>query len=647
MNKYLLSFFIVVCGACSSFFASAQTVTLTIAEPGTSEAIFAQHADAKDVTIKGRINHVDLMLLKSTLRSLERLDLKEVEIEEYTDEDAYIDYKAGEFTNALSYHKTLRHIILPKSLKSIADKALANCKLIETITVPGAEMPKAPKTLLVDKALYAKVQLFVPKDLLQKYKESKLAFWNFTNILPIVEKVPVPFEGLSFDDIYGFNYVALTEKNYPMIYMAYFDNESESTINEIELSYWFDNDTSKMQVTYLNDVQLLPHSSIEEGIGACTFVAPDDTNPHLMYVKPTKVNGVPVSHFGVRVKPFRRYWGDDKRAVRTHLLEIFPAISTPENQAKYKSLIAGISRLETKTKKPGKFEIVTYTDLSSDEKPLKKEAYLLAKYRIADFRIMMNRDLMTPYGTLNNSKELLDLSSYTPALKVGDEITVYQYLFQRVFHNPAFVFLTPSICRVENGKYQAKAVGRISENENLDKDFRLHVYVVENTPLPPMDKETEEVAVPDLKRFFPVVHILSPSEGYKLTVSKERTFEFTTEDFDLSDYQDDHYKLVTFVAREDADRMAYSSILQTASIIFNETNLTLGIENMTSSEWVRPSVYVYNQRAYASVEGWSIEAVYGLSGVQYLPSAELASGVYVALLKDLSGRSYRCKFIVE
>lgn len=645
MKKFLLSSLALLLWVGNGLFA--QSLTLTIEEPGTSEDIFAQHSTSKDLILKGRINHLDLMLLNSSLRSLEKLDLSEVVIEGYSDEDTYIDYPEGEFTAALAYHKSLKHITLPTSLSSIAEKALFNCKQLESITIPGDKMPKVPNKQLVSKDLYATVTLFVPKNLVEQYKASSSAFWKFSKIEAIPEIPSVPFSGLEFEDIYGMNYNILTEKDYPAIWVAYFKNNSNEIINDIQLSYWFDDDTTNIKTVELNEVQIMPGSEMQDGEGACFIKFPSDTQPHLLYVTPSRVNYTEVNHMGVRVKPIRSYWGGEKRAVRTHLLEIFPSFSTPDDQAKYKSLISAISQIQTKTKMPNKFEIVTYQDLASGHVPLAIEQDLHTKYLISDFRIMLNRALMTPYGTLNNSEELLHRDRYTPAMKVGDEVNVYNYLISRAFHNPGFVFLSPLIIRTKGGEYQAKVSAKMSENEDFTKDFRLHVYIVENKQLPPMDPETEMVDVPDMTTYGNIVSYISPSGGYKLSVDAEGNFTFQTEPFTLSDFSEDKYKLLTFVTREEEKIRAYASILQTASVVINEKNLLESSEKIEDYTAKTPQIYVIENRLFCSDEDWSILSIYNTGGMKFSASQTLHQGVYIVILQDQSGKQYRCKVIVK
>ena len=85
-----------------SLSAIAQTPTVEVTEPGTGESLFAQHRDAKELIVKGHINHLDLMALRASCRSLESLDLSETSIDEYSDEINYVDYPANELTAALA-----------------------------------------------------------------------------------------------------------------------------------------------------------------------------------------------------------------------------------------------------------------------------------------------------------------------------------------------------------------------------------------------------------------------------------------------------------------------------------------------------------------------------------------------------------------
>ena len=81
------------------------------------------------------------------------------------------------------------------------------------------------------------------------------------------------------------------------------DNQSNTTINTVEFEYWFDNDRTNVKYKTRNDIQLAPGQSMEDGVGFISFEAPNDTRPHIITIKPYKVNGMEVD-MGVRVKTF-------------------------------------------------------------------------------------------------------------------------------------------------------------------------------------------------------------------------------------------------------------------------------------------------------------------------------------------------------
>lgn len=559
-------------------------VIIDIPNAGTGESQFEANSGAGEIVLKGKIDHRDLLTLKQHCRSIESLDMKEVTIEAYSDEDNYIDYKANELTNALAYTSTLKKIVLPASMKSIASKALAKCTALESITIPCEAMPKTDGKIFIDSKEMATVQLFVPQNLVNSYKESTIASWKFTNILPMEEQLENPFQGLELDDFYGANYFPITQgrEDDPIFYVFYLDNGSRERINSIEFEYWFDNDRTTLKTKTRNDIQLEPGQEMEDGTGFITFEAPTDTRTHIITIKPVKVNGINVD-LGYRVKPFRRYYVDGTYRNPTHLVEMFIDPTDPQAYEKYRTVVTCMSTLQGKTKSKDRYEIVSFIGNPNEKKFITgdtKQNDLAQAYRIDSIpRFMVDRNLMTPYGTLNNHRQLEELSAYTPALKTGEMLDVYEYLFQRGYHVPAFAQMTPEVSRNENGKFTFTLTGSISAQQQPQDNLMLNLYLVENKPLPEMG-EDEIVNMEEGEVFQKIVQVISPVEGFTLQVNPDNTFAFSCDTIDIADFEAGKYRLVASIYNLEEDAPYRSSVLQACGI--NVTDEKPGVITMST-----------------------------------------------------------------
>ena len=175
---------------------------------------------------------------------------------------------------------------------------------------------------------------------------------------------------------------------------------------------------------------------MEDGVGFISFEAPNDTRPHIITIKPYKVNGMEVD-MGVRVKPFRQYFVEGTYRMPKHYVEVFADPTDKKAYDLYRGLATSIVTLQHKTKKKNRYELVTFVSQAGEAtfKASQQENELAKIYKIGEMpRMMVNRNLMTPYGTLNNHTQLENLSTYSPAMKISSKVTdVYEYLLQRLF----------------------------------------------------------------------------------------------------------------------------------------------------------------------------------------------------------------------
>lgn len=622
----------------------AAPYEITIEEAGSSESLFKQAANETDLVIKGHINHVDLLLLRQYCRSVERIDLTEATIEAYSDPISYDDYEASELSGALADTKTLKELILPTSLKSIASRALFSCKALQVLVVPCSAMPKTASGTFVNKELLKTITLKVPEELVETYRNTTVAAWKFEHIEAISSE---PFAGLVFDDVYGDNYFPIIEGEKPQIfYVAYFDNGSKETINTIELTYWYDDNEAEKKTASLNDVQLLPGSSIDEGLGFCIFEAPNDTKTHLFNIVPTKVNGIEVN-LGRRARPMRRYLIDNGFK-RKHLMEIFVNPEDPKSMTRYQTAVTAVTRLLGKTKQTDKIAIVTIPCQSNDgvTSSIKGIEQTISKYRIDSVPLFLyNRDLMQPYGSLNNSAQLLDLSTYTPALRIGELTDVYEYLLQRSFHKTAFADLQPTLKRgSKDQKIYLSVKGKLSVDENKEDKYYLVAYITEDSGLPPYDKENDEVTIDPTKLYGKVVKLLSDAQE-AISIGNDYSIQKNIELPDAQTYLEGKYRLVLALLRE--GKQPYeNSIVQSITLPINEENITAAEEIVLPS----PSLPVLgdcNGIIYSVNEAEKIVAIHAMNGVSMPLNQALAKGCYIVTITGNNHETKQIKYILK
>lgn len=629
---------------------AADPVEIVVTEAGSASALFAAHAEATDLVIKGTINQLDLLELHAQCRKAERIDLSEATIEAYSDEESYVDYPANELSVALASSSALKELFLPKTLTSIVAKALQKCPNLTAIILPGESVVKA-KSLFVDKRQLASIKLYVPGALVEKYKELPVATWGFSEVLPIKQaptpEPKAPYEGVVFDNVYGPNYFPITEGDAPKIFFTYFfTNGSDKQIDEIEFTYWFDNNTEDKKTLIIKEVQLLPGSNMDDLQQACIFVAPNDTELHTIHIKPTKLNDTEVE-LGERTRPYRRYYVDHGY-MRQHQLELFIDPKDPISFEGYKRALTSMITLLGKTRKPEKITLVTITGDLSKEGVFTPQVSSLSPvvkgFRINQSPLMVyDRDLMTVYGTLNNAEQLLDLSLYTPAVRIGSLENVYEYMFSNSFHRKAFSDLSIGMSRTTSGEFMVELTGKLSVDEKSTNDLRAMVYLVENSTLPTFDTETEMVSVAENTIYNRVQQVLSAAEGTPLEIREDGSFVLTLPTFKIEDYTADKYRLTAAIFRQGTTEQPYLTYtLQSASTAINEALLTgtcAMVEAPNRPSLCRAAGYLYTQ----SME-WSISHIYTLDGVECANGA-LAQGAYVVVLQHTSGALLPVKYI--
>lgn len=397
--------------------------------------------------------------------------------------------------------------------------------------------------------------------------------------------LPPELKGLEFDDFYGANYFPqkVGEPYTPIFYVFYMDNQSNTTINTVEFEYWFDNDRTNVKYKTRDDIQLSPGQSMQDGVGFISFEAPNDTRPHIITIKPYKINGMEVD-MGVHVKPFRQYFVEGTYRMPTHYVEVFADPTDKKAYDLYRGLATSIVTLQHKTKKKNRYELVTFVSQAGEAtfKASQQENELAKMYKISEMpRMMVNRNLMTPYGTLNNHTQLEDLSTYSPAMKISSKVTdVYEYLLQRGFYGPAFAQMTPSVTKNSDGKFVCNINGRISEQQET-KGLRMNVYLVENNFIPETD-EDGYVEIPDGTVYNKFVKMISPVEGYELKVNNDRTYTFATDPFAIENFEADKYRLVASIIDPCTEQPYLASVLQSCGV--NVSNEQLAEVTMTTAQ---------------------------------------------------------------
>lgn len=400
-------------------------------------------------------------------------------------------------------------------------------------------------------------------------------------------KLPPEFEGVVFDDFYGSNFFSQPNNtpDEPIFYAFYIDNFSKTAINTMEFEYWFDNDRSTLQRKTRNDIQLLPGEKMRDGVGFITFHTPKDTEPHLIYIKPSKLNGIDVD-LKTYVRPFRKYYIDATYRRPTHVVETFIDPTDKEAFNRYRGLVTSISMMKYRTRQPNRYEFITFVSKAGEKKftATPSENELAAKYKISAMpRVMVDRNLMSPYGSLNNHEELRDLSIYTPAMRISDVQTdIYEFLLSRPFYGPGFAQMTPSVSSVGDGKFVCKVNGTISSIQNT-KGLRMNVYLVENNPIPEPD-ENEKVNIPEGAVYNKFIKMISPVEGYELKVNDDNTYNFKSDVFTIDNFEANKYRIVAAIVDPCNGQLQLSSVLQSCgTVVTNERTSEVSMTTVQAS----------------------------------------------------------------
>lgn len=636
--------------------AIAQTPTVEVTEPGTGESLFAQHSDATELIVKGHINHLDLMALRGSCRSLESLDLSDTSIDAYSDEISYVDYPANELTEALAQYNSLKSLTLPSTLESIANKALYKCASLQTITIPGAQIPTVGGSYFVESKRMEEVALCVPEELLQSYKDRKEKAWQFKTITAIAPENP--YAKVSFDDIYGPNYVPFSKENKDKraaIYQAYFINNSNEIINSIEMEYWYDDEDIRRTVS-LNEVQLLPGTETPDGQGTILLEAPEDTYTHLLHLRPSKINGVTVDHMQTTHKPLRVYELIDDFRFNEHLIELYYDPTDEKGQAKYANLVNALSTIIHDTHKNNKFSrerfclvtitgqmkegafVPSLTDLKTQAKTLRIDSLPLFTY---------DRDLLTPYGTINNYKQLADLSIYTPTLRIGDVEDIHQYLFSRSYNYPAMCRMeTPRVeLDPKTQKFQIVTSGRINPNVDLSQPLRLTYYLIANDTLP--EAYSDEMGqIAQGVTYGKLLQILSPVEGFPLEISDTRSFTHQTKPLEIPGYEPNKYRLVAIVHSSEDPHLYARTVLESYSIPLDLKHVSIrSVDPILSSA---PQLILDSEgRICSNSPEWSVVDLYTLDGASLTSDSILPAGCYIVSLHHTNGATIYLKYIIN
>ncbi len=100
--------------------------TVVVVTPGTLSQLLANYDESSitELTVIGNLNDEDIATLKS-LPNLAILDMENVNLEELP-------------ANAFYNNKSLTSVKLPKTLKTIGDRAFEGCSSLTSITIPGS-----------------------------------------------------------------------------------------------------------------------------------------------------------------------------------------------------------------------------------------------------------------------------------------------------------------------------------------------------------------------------------------------------------------------------------------------------------------------------------------------------------------------------
>ncbi len=650
MKKFYL-FKLFVLFLLTSFNLKADPVKITISKAGDGESLFTQNKEASELIIEGSMNQIDFMTLHSTCRKVVSLDLSAVTIEAYSDEINYIDYEANELTNALSNSPTLVHLILPKTLKKIGSRALYKCPKLESLTLPGSSVPRTARGGIIESTHKQAVTLFVPEEMLATYKtKMKKAPWSYFKGGVQSIPSPSPWDELIWENVYGANYFPIEDTSKDKVFFAaYFSNKTNKTIDKIEFSYWYDNDAPK--TVELKNVQLLPGASTVDGTGFITFDLPKDTSPHLFSIKPIRVNGEDVEK-EVRTRPIRCYHLDKTFRSPQHLMEIFVNTQSKDDMEKYANVIQCITRIEGKTRQKGRYNIISFDgayDLKDYVSESEEAADLVKEYHISSVpRLMLNRDLMTPYGTLQNDKEILNPLLYSPAVKIGDLVTLYDYLISKSFHKPGFATLSLYLTQEkEEAPVVLHCKGEISKDERMDANLRLSLYLVENKELPEYNKDEDTTEVPENTLYGKCLKRLSPKEGIALEFKGEnRNFDYSLDLEQIGKYEDGTTKIIALIHRDGEALKVNNGVLQSSSIIIKKESINATKEIAEARENL---VIVANAQNQLSCKGeeWKISHIYSLDGRAYAPTTALQKGIYIIQVEARSGAFKNIKYIIQ
>ena len=143
MKKIVL----ILIGLNLSFTLSAQvSKTINVSTPGTLNTLvtLSDFENITNLTLTGKINASDFLTIRDSMIAVETLDISGVIIEAYEGSRGTYDwvdissYYANEIPYSAFYQKkTLKSIVLPESITSIAQDAFSNCKYLKSITIPS------------------------------------------------------------------------------------------------------------------------------------------------------------------------------------------------------------------------------------------------------------------------------------------------------------------------------------------------------------------------------------------------------------------------------------------------------------------------------------------------------------------------------
>ena len=363
-----------------------------------------------------------------------------------------------------------------------------------------------------------------------------------------------------------------------------------------------------------------------------------------------------MDHMQTTHKPLRVYELVDDFRFNEHIIELYYDPADEKGQAKYTNLVNALSTIIHDTRKSNKFSrerfcLVTITgqmkeggfvpsvpDMETQAETFRVDSLPLFTY---------DRDLLTPYGTLNNYLQLADLSIYTPALRIGEVEDIHQYLFSRSYNYPA-------LCRMETPrveldpktqKFQIVTAGRINPNVDLSHPLKLTYYLIENTALPEAySDEMEQIAKG--ATYGKLVQLLSPVNGFPLEVSDARSFKHQTEPLEIQGYEPNKYRLVAIVHSSEDPHVYARTVLESYSIPLDKDHVSiLSVDPILSSA---PQLRLDSEgRICSDSPEWTVVNLCTLEGSSLASDLALPAGCYIVSLRNTHGETLHLKYIIN